>query len=251
MNKVVLLALIGTLAFVSSGCSIFSKFADSQKELEENAVKPIPVRANSAQTQPQDSESEVISDLEEEEVEPLPEIAGLIPATDPEVRVRSSVRGRNDPFSIVTLNPRIQIEEKEEKRPATTNRAVNNRVSNRVNENDSELDLPLPEEVFEPTLAQDVVISGMLEANGRTRLIVQAPEESSSRYVEVGQYLSNGQVLVKRIDKDHFPSPMIILEQSGVEVAKTIGSNLDEDDSLSALPTVTPTQNWKTAISLK
>ena len=250
MNKVVLLALIGTLAFVSSGCSIFSKFADSQKELEENAVKPIPVRANSAQTQPQDSESEVISDLEEEEVEPLPEIAGLIPATNPDARVRSSVRGRNDPFSIVTLNPRIQIEEKEEKRPATTNRTVNDRVSNRANENDSELDLPLPEEVFEPTLAQDVVISGMFEANGRTRLIVQAPEESSSRYVEVGQYLSNGQVLVKRIDKDHFPSPMIILEQSGVEVAKTIGDDLDEDDRLSALP-VTPTQDWKTAISLK
>ena len=255
MNKVILLALIATLASVSSGCSIFSKFADSQKELEENAIKPIPVRANSAQTQPQDNKSEVISDLEEEEVEPLPEIAGLIPATDPEVRVRSSVRGRNDPFSIVTLNPRIQIEEKEEKPDrfntnTNTNRTVNNRVSNRVNENDSELNLPLPEEVFEPTLAQDVVISGMLEANGRTRLIVQAPEESSSRYVEVGQYLSNGQVLVKRIDKDHFPSPMIILEQSGVEVAKTIGDDLDEDDRLSALP-VTPTQDWKTAISLK
>ena len=249
MNKVVLLALIGTLASISSGCSIFSKFADSQKELEENAVKPIPVRANSGQTQPQNSESEVISDLEEEEVL-LPEIAGLIPATDPEVRVRSSVRGRNDPFSVVTLNPRIQIEEKEEKRPATTNR-VDNRVSNRVDENDNELDLPLPKEVFEPTLAQDVVISGMLEVDGRTRLIVRAPEESSSRYVEVGQYLSNGQVLVKRIDKDHFPNPMIILEQSGVEVAKTIGDDLDEDDSLSALPTVTPTQNWKTAISLK
>ena len=248
MNKVVLLTLIGTLAFVTEGCSIFSKFADSQKE--ENAVKPIPVRTNSAQTQPEDSESEVTSDLEEE-VEPLPEIAGLIPATDPETRVRTSVRGRNDPFSVVTLDPRIEIEEREEERLAiaTPNR-IDNRVSDRVDTNNNELDLPLPEEVFEPTLAQDVIISGMVETNGRTRLIVRAPEESSSRYVEVGQYLSNGQVLVKRIDKDHFPTPMIILEQSGIEVVKTIGDGLDRGDRLSALPAM-PTQDWETAISLK
>lgn len=246
MKKVVLLTLIGTLAFLTEGCSIFSKFADSQKELEENVVKSIPVRVNTAQTQP-DNKSEVASELEEE-VEPLPEIAGLIPATNPEDRIRTSVRGRNDPFSVVTLNPRIEIEEIEERLPIATPNRNNNRVSNRANTND-ELDSPSSEE-FGPTLAENVIISGMLEVNGRTKLIVQAPQESSSRYVEVGQYLSNGQVLVKRIDKDHFPTPMIILEQSGVEVVKTIGDGLDRGDRLSALPAM-PTQAWKTAISLK
>ena len=247
MNKVVLLTLIGTLAFVTEGCSIFSKFADSQKELEELAEKPIPVRVNNAQTQP-DNQSEAIGELEEE-VEFLPEITGLIPATNPEDRIRTSVRGRNDPFSVVTLNPRIEIEEIEEERlPRATPNRNNNRVSNLVDIND-ELDSPSSEEIG-PTLAQNVIISGMLEVNGRTRLIVQAPQESSSRYVEVGQYLSNGQVLVKRIDKDHFPTPMIILEQSGIEVAKTIGDGLDRGDRLSALPAM-PTQDWETAISLK
>ena len=249
MKKVVLLTLIGTLAFVTEGCSIFSKFADSQQELEEIAGKPIPVRVNTAKTQPQNNNSEVISDLEEE-IEPLPEIAGLIPATDPESRVRTSVRGRNDPFSVVTLNPRIEIEEREEQSVRSTSNRINNRVSNQVDRNNNDLDLASSEEAFEPTLAQDIVISGMLETNGRTKLIVRAPDENSSRYIEVGQYLSNGQVLVKRIDKDHFPTPMIILEQFGVEVAKTIGNDLNETDRFSALPT-TSTQDWKTAISIK
>jgi len=245
MNKFVLLVLIGSLAFVTEGCSYFSKFADSRKELEKETA-PIPVRVDTAQTEP-----ELFADLEEE-VEVLPEIAGLIPATDPEARVRNSVRGRNDPFSILTLNPRIQIDEEKQKASNTT--ADRDPTPNRIEtprNNTNFSPLPVPEEIFEPTLAQDVVISGLLEADGRTRIIVQAPEESSSRYVEVGQYLSNGQVLVKRIDENHFPTPMIILEQSGVEVAKTIGSDFDDENIISSLPATTPSNNWKTAISLK
>ena len=255
MNRFVLLVLISSLAFVTEGCSYFSKFTEARKDLEKETAKPIPVRVNTAQTTPKETE-ELFADLEEEEVEALPEIAGLIPATDPEARVRSSVRGRNDPFSILTLNPRIEIDE--ERRQDANKTANRGQTSNRVqtpaprNNDNSLSDLPVPKEVFEPTLAQDVVVSGLFEADGRTRIIVQAPEESSSRYVEVGQYLSNGQILVKRIDKDHFPAPMVILEQSGVEVAKTIGSDLSSDeDSISSLPATTPSNNLSTAISFK
>ncbi|MEL6582166.1 MAG: hypothetical protein AAFQ14_20660 [Cyanobacteria bacterium J06621_12] len=249
MNKVVLLALIGTMAFVTEGCSIFSKFANAPQELEENNVKPIPVQVNTAQTEPQEAEAEVFADLEEEEIEPLPEIAGLIPATNPDVRVRNRVRGRNDPFSIVALDPKIEIELEEES--LKTNVVSRGQNTPAISNNTSNGDLDLPEpEIFLPTLAQDVVISGMYEANGRTRLIVQAPEESSSRYVEVGQYLSNGQVLVKRIDKDSFPAPTIILEQGGIEIAKTIGDDQDSEDRVTSLPPAPPLANWGTAISL-
>ncbi|MEL6928683.1 MAG: hypothetical protein AAFO95_08620 [Cyanobacteria bacterium J06600_6] len=260
MNKFVLLVLIGSLAFVTEGCSFFSKFADSRKELEKETVKPVPVRVNTAQNKVEEgSETEdLFADLEEEEEEEaLPKIAGLIPATDPDARVRNSVRGRNDPFSILTLNPRIQIDEEKRaslnessNRVQTSNRSEPRNTISRRNDNSS-ADLPLPEEVFEPTLAQDVVVSGLFEAAGRTQIIVQAPEESSSRYVEVGQYLSNGQILVKRIDKNHFPGPMIILEQSGVEVAKIIGFDSEEEDTISSLPKTTPDRSWDSAISLK
>ena len=256
MNKVVLLALIGAMAFATEGCTFFSQFNDARKELEEETAKPIPVQVNTAQNQTK-PEEEVFADLEEEEVEPLPEIAGLIPATDPEARVRSSVRGRNDPFSVVNLNPRIEIEEREERNSNTTanrnnNRNINSdraRTSNNTNNSNSPIqDLPQPEE-FEPTLARDVVVSGLFQANGRTRIIVQAPDESSSRYVEVGQYLSNGQILVKRIDASAFPGPTIILEQAGVEVAKTIGEDLEEDTVSSGPPSFG--YDLETAVSLK
>ena len=239
--------LTSSLALLANGCTFFSRFADSRKELEDT-VKPVPVQVSTSQ---EDQVQEEFADLEAEESEPVQEIAGLIRATNPEVRVRSSVRGRNDPFSVVTLNPRIEVETEEEpvsSKPQRNISAINTQsLENEDNNFGDELEL---EPIIEPILAQEVFISGLLEANGRTRLIVQAPEESSSRYVEVGQYLSNGQVLVKRIDKNSFPSPTIILEQSGVEVAKTIGSDLSEEDSISSLPSPPASNNWNT-ISLK
>lgn len=246
MNKAVLLTLTGTLALLTASCSFFSNFADSRKELEENAVKPVPVEVDSSQQANTQETEEEFADLEEE-VEPVQEIAGLIPATNPDVRVRSTVRGRNDPFSIVNLNPRIEIEQ--------NNDLANNRDNRRnpfsKEQDESKSNLNLPESLAATTLAQDVIISGLYEANGRIKLIVQAPEENTSRYVEVGQYLSNGQVLVKSIDKDHFPSPLIILEQSGMEVAKTIGESLEEDDGdISSLPTTKPNSDWLSSISL-
>ena len=238
MNKVVLLALVGSLALLTESCSFFSDFAKARKELEEETVRPIPVQVNTGQNKPQSTEEEAFADLQEEE-EPVQAIVGLIPATNPDVRVRNSVRGRNDPFSVVTLNPSIEIEKREDKQVnnSRTNRGNQTpTVQNRTN-SDRTNSANLPDAPpIEPTLAKDVVISGLFEANGRTKLIVQAPEESSSRYVEVGQYLSNGQVLVKSIDRDHFPSPRVILEQAGVEVDKTIGEYLLEEDRVSSSP---------------
>lgn len=225
MNKAVLSILTGTLALVTVGCSVFSEFNESKKELEENTVKPIPVQAQGSQ----ETEPEELADLEAE-AEPTQEVVGLIPATNPEVRVRSSVRGRQDPFSVVTLNPRIEIEETESDNPPNPNPNSNRdrNLPSPVATRSRPLPVPPPLEP-EPTLAEDVVITGLYEANGITRLIVQAPEENTSRYVRVGEYLSNGQVLVKSIDTRQSP-PLVILEQSGVEVAKVIGEDAEAED---------------------
>lgn len=256
MNKIVLLALVGSLAFLTESCSFFSDFAKARKELEEETAKPIPVKVNTAQNNSQTTEEEeVFADLEEEGEEVAQAVVGLIPATNPDVRVRGSVRGRNDPFSVVTLNPQIEIEEQEDKQANNNRSNRTSRVQNRTNNNNpsnndrsNTANLPKPPPV-EPALAKEVVISGLFEANGRTRIIVQAPNESSSRYVEVGQYLSNGQVLVKSIDKNHFPAPKVILEEAGIEVAKTIGENLAEDQ-ISSLPLTSPdNQSWVSSVS--
>lgn len=227
MNKAVLLILTGTLALVTVGCSLFSGSNESGQESQENTVKPIPVQAQGSP----ETEPEEFADLEAEaeaEAEPTQEIAGLIPATNPEVRVRSSVRGRQDPFSVVSLNPRIEIEETESDDNPPNPNPNSNRDRNLPSPAATE-PIPAPPPV-NPTLAEDVVITGLYQANGITRLIVQAPEENTSRYVRVGEYLSNGQVLVKSIDTSQSP-PLVILEQSGVEVAKAIGEDAEADGS--------------------
>jgi hypothetical protein len=144
----------------------------------------------------------------------------LIPPTNPEVRVRTSVRGRQDPFALVSLTPKIKVEPKEvAKQPTSTP----TRPTEEQNFRPSEDSFTPPVEVFDPTLAKNVIISGLYEANGRTKLIVQESEESSSRYVDIGERIADGQVLVKSVNTNYSPTPLVTLEQSGVEVSKTIG----------------------------
>lgn len=79
---------------------------------------------------------------------------------------------------------------------------------------------PLPQ----PTLAQAVEITGVMEAAGSAQAIVRTPDAPSGRYVSVGQRLMDGQVLVKRIEM-RGSEPVVVLEQDGVEVAKRVGES--------------------------
>ncbi len=247
MNKVVLLILTGMVALLTQSCSFFSNFAESQKEQEENAAQPIPVQINPTQAQ---AEEEEFADLKEE-TEPAQEIAGLIPATNPDIRARTSVRGRQDPFSVVNLTPRIEIKEQEKTEQAKNsnqnqnnnglssnanfNGGSNQNSNSAINDNSTNF---TPQAPPDSTLAESVIVSGLYQGNGRAKLIVKAPEEDTSRYVEVGQYLSNGQILVKSIDLNYSPIPRVILEQSGVEVTKEIGESPENSigNYVSSLP---------------
>ncbi|MEC4989532.1 MAG: hypothetical protein SAJ37_12345 [Oscillatoria sp. PMC 1068.18] len=93
-------------------------------------------------------------------------------------------------------------------------------------------ELPPPPQ---PDLAQGVEVTGVVQVGGVPQAIVKAPNEKSSRYVRAGQYLSNGQVLVKRIDMNDGPEPVVILEEKGIEVAKTVGA-----PATGGLPSDTP-----------
>ncbi|MBZ8181572.1 hypothetical protein [Oscillatoria salina] len=96
-------------------------------------------------------------------------------------------------------------------------------------------ELPPPPQ---PDLAEAVAVTGVVQVGGVPQAIVKAPNEKFSRYVRAGQYLSNGQVLVKRIDMNDGPEPVVILEEKGIEVAKTVGApatgDLPSDTSPSA-----------------
>jgi hypothetical protein len=84
--------------------------------------------------------------------------------------------------------------------------------------------IPLPA-IPEPTLARAVEVSGVIVTmNGLAQAIVKAPNEPTSRYVSAGQRLSNGQILVKRIEVNSGSDPTVILEQNGVEVSRSVGA---------------------------
>jgi hypothetical protein len=76
----------------------------------------------------------------------------------------------------------------------------------------------------EPTQAQGVQVTGVVEVGGVQMAIVKVPNEPD-RYVREGQRIANGQVLVKRIETNRGPNPIVILEQYGVEVARGVGES--------------------------
>jgi hypothetical protein len=66
-------------------------------------------------------------------------------------------------------------------------------------------------------------VTGTVEIGGTVYAIIKAAGEESSRNVKAGQIISNGKVLVKRIDTNSEP-PIIVLQQNGVEVLRAVGA---------------------------
>lgn len=97
-------------------------------------------------------------------------------------------------------------------------------------------DLTPREPIPDPTLARAVEVTGVIQVGSSYQAIVKAPDEPTSRYVSVGQRLSNGRVLVKRIESNG-SEPVVILEESGVEVVRAIGASSDGAQETAALPT--------------
>jgi hypothetical protein len=81
--------------------------------------------------------------------------------------------------------------------------------------------VPMP--AAEPTLARTVSVSGIMQVDGKTQVIVKLPNESFSRYVEVGDRIYDGKIKVKRIEGQQTISPTVVLEEVGVEVHRKVG----------------------------
>ena len=244
MNKS-FLGLITVLSLGVSSCSYFESFNEKRKEVEES--KPtikINATAEGKAEEKKDPLAEAVEEAEATKREQ--DIIGLIPSTKPEVRVSNSVRGRQDPFSIIAVQPQVEIEPEE----AEVDNGRQDNFDNRAIRPDNidstptieDLETPEPPQSPPTDLAQNVLITGLVNFGNRIKLIVQAPEEATSRYVGIGQYISNGQVLVKRIELDS-PTPTVILEQSGIEVAREIGEPIaEETDEQALLPP--PPLSW-------
>lgn len=74
-------------------------------------------------------------------------------------------------------------------------------------------------------LAEAIEVTGILQVGNKWSVIVKEPGAHTSRYVSPGDYLENGKVLVKKIVSPTSTEPMVVLQQAGKEVIKSIGSN--------------------------
>ncbi|WP_309742000.1 MULTISPECIES: hypothetical protein [unclassified Chamaesiphon] len=95
-----------------------------------------------------------------------------------------------------------------------------------------------PKAVEKPLQAMAVEISGVIEVEGKTQVIVKLPSESFSRYIEVGDRIANGRVLVKRIEGQNSLSPTVILEEVGVEVSRRVGDKPAPETPGTATPPI-------------
>jgi hypothetical protein len=84
-------------------------------------------------------------------------------------------------------------------------------------------DIPKP---LQPDLAKAIAVTGVAQVNGQTQVILKLPNESFSRYVSVGEKVMDGQVLVKRVQEFSGMTPVVILEELGIEVPRKVGEKV-------------------------
>ncbi|MCL2923988.1 MAG: hypothetical protein MGF17_04990 [Trichodesmium sp. MAG_R04] len=83
---------------------------------------------------------------------------------------------------------------------------------------------PPPPPPPDTTIANGIEVSGVVQVGSQKQIIVKVPTELTSRYVKIGENLANGKVLVKRVNLNKGALPIVVFEQSGVEIAKEVGS---------------------------
>jgi hypothetical protein len=83
--------------------------------------------------------------------------------------------------------------------------------------------LPIAPLVSPTNLAEQVEITGVIQVGDRIMAIAKAPEETSARYINSGDVLSSGRIIVREIRAGN--SPTVILEQNGQRIVKSIGAN--------------------------
>lgn len=186
-------------------------------------------------------------------------VAGLVQSSVPDAVVQQIDKGRSDPFvslpvpvrQVVPPNPRVstaprrvpvlpQIPRSSSANAGSRSRGGNVLPAPRVGTGagvatsrgvrssgggtgtGGAFSIPLLPQLPDPALARGIEVTGVVEVGGVPNAIVKVPNEPS-RYVRAGQRLSNGQVLVKRIEMNRGPVPVVILEQYGVEVARRVG----------------------------
>jgi hypothetical protein len=168
----------------------------------------------------------------------------LISSTDPNQRVRVVQSNRPDPFALISTVPSVQIPpppqverlpvppaptssqasggQSRSTTPATGQQSSQASPNRSPSTRRSTPTKPVAPPPPQPELAKAVKVTGVVQVGSNLYAIVNAPNEPSSRYVQAGQSLSNGQVRVRRIETGG-AEPKVVLEQFGIEIVRAVG----------------------------
>ncbi len=221
MKKLPLILSVGSVALLLVGCPASNQANQSPPPSQETPT-PSP--------SPPAAQTPAFSNPVQPATEPTtPRVARLIPATDPDQKRAEINRGRSDPFAPFPLQPNITITA-EEKPPAGTPAATaaappSASVGNRPTPRRPIVKAPPPPP--QPTEAEEVQVSGIVQLPTTAMAIVKAPGEATERRVIPGSTLSNGLILVKAIDTNP-DNPYIVLEQYGRTITRRLGDGVPE-----------------------
>ena len=244
MNKVLrhALVLVGT-ALVSMSCG-GERIAESDSTNQSEATVRVDAESVETETTAQVNPAS-LNQRAASSTQPLP-VPNLIPPTTPGDRLPTVTVGRSEPFSAIADAPIVR------RRASVATVPSNPEPLAVVAPAPQITTVPLPNQPLpvlpsgstptvapgttatanppngaasiSPTnVANAVEINGVVQVGGQVSAIVQVPGEPTSRYVNAGDYLASGSVFVKRIEVGE--EPVVILEQNGIEVIRSVGSS--------------------------
>ena len=272
MQKISLMPFLGAIALLMGSCSLLP-FNDAEETQGTSEQTPTDSKASPSASKKSQPPSEQPS--AQQKPQPPQKVAGLKKSANPdeilqdlEDRGDLSTQEQEDPFSLFSVPPKSKklapppppspelsqkkptpppppSPEPSQKKPASSESPKRSDEGGLPGGDYGPKLTPEPPDPFEPELAKAVEVTGVVEVADVAYAIVKPPNEESSRYVQVGLYLSEQrQVLFKRIERNQDAALTVVLEQEGMEVSKQVGSGLgiaqSESSSTVSIPISLP-----------
>ena len=225
MRKYWTIASLSLIA-ISAGCA--------SQTTSKQPVPTTPVAAQPDTVQPS-AQSRTIQPPFQQAYQPasLPTVPvpNLIPPTNATERVPEVATGRPDPFATLLMTPTIVATQPVAPVgspigtvpvPAAPINRVPSAAGTLPTFQPGGINSIPPAAAIPVSVAEAIEISGVVQAGGKTSIILKVPDEQTSRYAGVGERLANGSVLIKRVEMGS--EPVVVLEQNGREFVKSIGS---------------------------
>lgn len=222
MHRLSISAFIGMLALTITGCGAST---ENNTNTNSTTVQPTVKPSTTTESTPEKTQATQKPTLVAKNPPPPTSTAGLIQSTNANQRTQQVQQGRSDPFAglfaipkpVVTVKPRTVVTRIPKPVVPPPPKPVV------VKPNPLPIVPPPAPAPPQPDLARSVTVLGVVEVGNELQAIVKVPTEATSRYITQGQRLSDGQVLVKRIELSPGAEPVVILEQNGIEVTRAVG----------------------------